>query len=503
MAGDAAVAADPRDHREPAGPADPGATITIALEAEPATLDPLIGADAVTQRITMGDVYEGLLGPGPRLGDAPVPRLADRVTVGDAGRTWTLHLRDGVRWHDGAPLTGDDVRFTIDAARAQASWLAGDLEDLAAVDVDGATVVLRFTTARPDRAAALARLPILSRRAFAGVDLATPGALAEAAASRAPVGTGPLRFVAWRGGDAIELARWDRYWGAPAGAARIVYRLTADRAHALRLLAGGGVDVVVQLPRDEADRFAADHPGVGRFGYRMPAFLAAILNTRRAALAGDDTRRALIALLDRDGVARALLGTHAITGPFADGDPGVDPSVAAVPFDRALAARLLGDARPTVDVLVPAGSTVMARVADIWASDARGLATLRVVTVPFADMIARLRAGDFDVALTSMSTGPDVDLWSRLSSAAPAEEAWTGLADPELDRLLAAARAEPDPARRAELRRGIHRRLAARLPIAFIAPDVRVGLARRDVGGVAGSPEGALRAAGLWRARAR
>ncbi len=502
VAGDAgAAAASPRDHREPTGAADPDATITLALEAEPATLNPLIGGDAITQRVAMGDVYQGLLQPAARLGAPPEPCLADTVEVSADGLTWTFHLRAGVRWHDGAPLTAADVGFTLDAARAQASWLAGDLEDLREDTLRDDEVVLRFARPRADRGAAFARLPILPRHGFAGVALAQPGAMAEAPASRAPVGTGPLRVVAWRRGAAIELARWDGAWGARAGAARVVYTITSGREHTLRLLAAGAIDVAIQLPRDEAERAAAGDVALGRFTYRSPAYLTAIFNTRRAAIAADEHRRALTALLDRDGIAATLLGTRAITGPFPEGDPGVDATVAPVPFDRALAARLLGEARPSIELLVPAGSTVMARVADIWASDARGLVTLRVVTVPFAELIARLRAGDFSIALTSMTSGPELDLWALLSSEAPAEDAWTGLADAALDAALRIARDDPDPARRAEARRQIHRRLAARLPLAFLAADVRVGLARRDIGGLAGAVEGRAAASGKAVAR--
>jgi ABC-type transport system substrate-binding protein len=490
--GGAAVAVDAaprpeRAHREPAGPADPAATIRVALEAEPASLDPLTAADAVARRV-LADVYEGLVCAAPTLGATPVPCLADRYEEADGGRRWTFHLRDA-RWHDGAAVTSADVVATLAAVRARGSWLVGELDDLVGVDAPAPdTVVLRFGALRPDRLARLASVPILPRHAL------------DAAA---PPGTGPMRLDRWVRGDRIELSRWDGHWGAPAAAARVIYRI-AERGEALRLLADGELDVVVQVPIDEATRFADDHAAAGTFTYRLGAYLAAIYNARRPALATAAARRALTALLDRDQIAARLFGTRPITGPFPETDPGHDPSVSAVPFDRAVAEALLAGRRPRLEVLVPAGSATMARVADIWASDARGVAELIVVEVPFAELLGRLAAGTFDVALLSMTTGPELDLAPRLSSRAPADTAWSGIADRELDRLLDAVKAEPDPDRRAQLRRALHRRIAAVDPLAFIAADVRLGVARRDIGGVAGAAEGAPpRAARLWRAAPR
>ena len=469
------VAGDPA-HVEPKGPADPDATITIALEAEPAALDVLAGADAITQRVLMGDVYEGLVCPGATLGAAPVPCLADRWEE-EGGTRFTFHLREA-RWHDGEPVRAADVAATIAAIRETGSWLAGELDGLEAVETPAEdTVVLTFGEPRRGRLASLARIPIVS--------------------GRGTIGTGPLKVAAWQRGDRIVLERWAGYWGEPAGAARVVYRIV-ERAHALRMVGSGEIDVAVQVPVDDAVRAARQHRGAGTFRYRLPAYLAAIYNARAPGLATPEARRGVTALLDREGIAKRVLHAPAITGPFPESDPGHDPSVEPVRFDRAVAEQLLGGARPRLEILVPQGSATMARVADIWAADARGVADLVVVTLPFGDLLARLASGDFAIALMSMSTGPDLDLTSRLASTAPADDAWSGLADPELDRLLAEARRTGDP----EVRRALHRRIDALQPMAFLAADVRLGLARRDIGGIAGAPEGAPpRASRLWRAR--
>jgi peptide/nickel transport system substrate-binding protein len=461
----------------PRARAQDGATIAIALEAEPASLDPLVAADAISKRV-LADVVEGLVCEGERIGDEPHACLAARWRVDLDGRRWTFELAPRT-FHDGTPVRSADVAASY--ARARDGWLAGDLDDVVAIETpDERTVVITFDRARGDRLVRLAHVPVL------------PGGAVPA--SGLPVGTGPLRIVAWRRGDAIELA-------GQGAVARVVYEIAADRAHALRMLGAGEVDLVVQVPVAEALDFAKANDGVGAFTYRLPSYLAAIYNARRPALASVEQRRAITALLDREGIAARLLRTHTITGPFPEDDPGTDPTIAPVPFDRALAARLLrGAERPHLQILVPQGSTTMAKVADIWASDARGIAELEVVTLPFGDLLARLAAGDFDVALLSMSTGPDLDLTSRLSSTAPREEAWCGLADRELDRLLQLARDAPEGPARMDTRRALHRRIAELAPMAFIAPDVRLGLARDAIGGVGGRGDRTMpRASTLWK----
>lgn len=457
------------------GVADPAATITLALEAEPISLDPFATSDAAAARV-LGDIYEGLLCGQP--GQAPTACLAERWQVSPDGRTWRFWLRTGVLFHDGKPLTAADVLASFRAPGRGASAtgpLAAVLDDLSSITSPRANeIVVQFAGTRGTRAYDLSLVPIAPAARIKSGELATR-----------PIGTGPLAFSSWKRGDSIDLTRHAAYWGEPARAAVIRHRITADRAEALRLLAAGSIDVVLQVPIPDAISATSSAPSLIRFRYEQPAFLAAIYNARRPSLSRPETRRALTALLDRPGIARTILGGARVpSGPWPPASREADPQVTPVPFDRALAARLLGTSRPSLQLLIPQGSHTSARIADIWASDARPLITLSVTTVPFSDLLTRLSSGDFDIAITSLSGGPDVDLWSRLSSHAPPSEAWTGLSDPTLDILLETHRSEPNPDIRPLHARAVHRRLADLDPIAFIAVDTRAGLARPRIGGL-------------------
>ncbi len=491
---------------EPAGPRDTGATIRIALEAEPAQLNPLVAGDAITQRVALGDIYEGLLCRRGATSNT-TPCLAESVTVGASGKRWTFRLRAGVRWHDGAPFTARDVTFTYDLLRARkvASWLASDVDDLVRVETsaDARVVRLYFRSSRPGRRNALARIPILPAHVWERV---APARFRRAAVNRAPIGTGPLRFVAWKAGQSIELERWDGYWGKAAAAARIAYRIVPDRNRTINLLEASELDVAVQLPIDDALRVAARRSDLAAFSYQTPAYLAAVYNLRNPALADVRSRRALTMLLDRGGVVDELFRGLAriVTGPLMLGSEGADPTIRPLPFAPKQAARLLAasGARGTqLELMVPGGSRTMARIADVWAEDARPYMGLTVTAVPFIDMLARLRAGRFDIALMAFTTSRDVDLFTRFHSSQVGIENYGAVRDETLDRALVAVRAAASPAARAAAQRAVHARLHALQPYTFIASDTRAGVARRDIGGLGASGGAMPRARDLWKQR--
>ena len=473
---------------EPSGPAAPDATIRVALEAEPATLDPFATLDAASQRV-LGNIVEGLV--CATAAGAIEPCVAASYAVSPDGTRWTFTLDPARRWSDGRAVTSADVIASIDAARGRGHApgpLAAVLDELVAVTAPApGQVELTFAAARIERARELALVPIVPADQLASPSLAT-----------APIGTGPFAIAAWDRGTAVRLRRVAGARRA-AGAATLELVLVADRADAIRRLVAGELDVVVQVPIADAVATTAAHGALARFRYAQPAYLAAVMNTRRPALATADERRLLVAALDRDGIARTVLGGAAtLTGPFLPDDAAYDPTVPAVPFVANAPAR---SSRPTLTLLVPVGSTTTARIADIWAADARSRFAIEVTAVPFADLLGRLARGDFDLALTSLSAGPDADPASHLASDAPPDQAWTGLVDAELDQLFAQRRAALDPAMRATLGRAIHRRVAALAPMAFIAVDTRAGLARADIGGVVGDGHGVPPGWRLWRAR--
>ncbi|MGZ3442375.1 MAG: ABC transporter substrate-binding protein, partial [Polyangia bacterium] len=168
-----------------AGPVRDGGELVVHVEAEPAVLCDLVEHDAWSRWIVENQVVETLLWQDPWSG-AISPRLAATYELG--ADALTLHLRPGLKWHDGQPFSSADVAFTIGRARdpAVGADQRSDFDPVSTVETpDANTVVLKLTRPAPFLKQALAHLGILPEHLYKGKDLR------RADASRAPVGTGP------------------------------------------------------------------------------------------------------------------------------------------------------------------------------------------------------------------------------------------------------------------------------------------------------------------------
>ena len=88
-------------------------TLVIAQAGDPGAMNPAVTTSGNTHPVT-DQIFNGLVGLDADLN--PVPELAERWSIEDDGRTYRFHLRQGVRWHDGTPLTSADVKFTFENA---------------------------------------------------------------------------------------------------------------------------------------------------------------------------------------------------------------------------------------------------------------------------------------------------------------------------------------------------------------------------------------------------
>jgi len=175
-------------------PAPAVQSLRMAYPHELVTMDPHAHADAVTG-LVLSAVYESLVRFEP--GHPVKPGLADRWTTPDDS-TWRIHVRDGVRFHDGSRLTPEDVVASIERARAS-RMLGHQLEEIEQVYVLGDDErTIEITTAKP--------APLLLTR------LESVSIVPQNFNPSTPVGTGPYE---WRVGSIqgpVLLQRWDDYW---------------------------------------------------------------------------------------------------------------------------------------------------------------------------------------------------------------------------------------------------------------------------------------------------
>jgi peptide/nickel transport system substrate-binding protein len=476
------------------GPISDGGELVMWVDAEPAILNDLVEHDAWSRWILENQVIETLLQQDPWNG-AIRPRLAEQHEL--TADALTLHLRRNVKWHDGQPFTAADVAFTINMARDPkvGADQRSDFEPVSALETpDDATVILRLARPAPFLRQALAHLGILPAHLYKGRDLR------RAEAARAPVGTGPFKFVSWLPGDAIVLERFADYWGDKPHLQRVRFRVVRDKLAAWELYRRGELDVLYNVPPARFDEAQRDAQLVSHhlFTWTPPAYFFIAWNTERGRLGDARVRRALTMLIDRDRFDRVAFNGHArrITGPFAPGTPSYDASIKPWPYDPAAAKQLLADAgvkSMKLTFLATAGSRTVEQLATMMKEDfARAGITLDVATVDFAVQLDRLRHHAFDAsALQWTIAARDADVYDLYHSSQAANgQNYGAWKSPAADALLDQIRHSADDAARHALEQQLHRLIHDEQPYTFLSMREVETLEAPRVHALAPSPDG-------------
>ena len=503
--------------------AGPARTLQAHLEAEPATLDPLLTTD-LSGLIVEDLLFTPLVALDRNL--APAPGLARSWRVSPDRRTLEFELDPSATFDDGRPVTAGDVRFTIARIRdPRVAALArrADFEDFEAIDVLSASSVrVRFSRAYSERLLAF-NLPIVPAHVFAR------GAGAAAAFGRKPVGNGPFRFVRWDPARAIVVERRPGPAGRAAGVERVIFRILPDPATRVNAGARGELDEFRVSPQF-LDRMSADRRLASRFRLLPVPRLAQTSitwNCRRPSLSDRRTRRALGLAIPRRRIIDALFGGRAreVSGPFPAGVVENAPDVAPLPYAPRSAGELLAEAgyrpgragklakggRPLeFDLSIPSGHPVSRQIAEVLQQEYSRLGVrMGIQPLDWPALSARLDAGDFDAVLSeTVFLPPNLDPYPAFhSSQVPPNGQNTGFyADRDTDRLLEEARAEADPERRLRAYRAVHRRLAEEQPHVFLFTLDSLWAIHRDLESVETSPLGLShfrpgRLAWRWRPR--
>ncbi len=182
-----------------------------------------------------------------------IPALAESWEFDEATCTYTFHMAEGVKWHDGEPVTAEDVKFTIEAIMdpENGSENAPNYEDVEEINViDEHTIAFRLTA--PNVAFLdYMTMAVLPKHLLEGEDMQTSDFF------RSPVGTGPYKLTEWDEGQAITLTKNEEYFKGEPNIDTIIFKIvTDDNAKALQLRSEE-LDLALLTPKDAA-AFAED-----------------------------------------------------------------------------------------------------------------------------------------------------------------------------------------------------------------------------------------------------
>ena len=426
----------------------------VAFGDEPFSLNPANkGAQAVVSDYVMIHLYDALIDfTGPDL--ALKPMLAVRWENPNP-TTWRFTLRRGVKFHNGDPLTAEDVKFTVDTQLANKgssiNAYLGPTEGARVIDPQ--TVEITTKTPFPPLIFNLTRLHILPR-AYARVGM-------DAFAAK-PFGSGPYRFVEWQRGQRIVLEANPDYWGGQPTPKRLVFRPIADPSTRAAELRAGGVDIITSPPiaqvkeLNTGDTTILTVPGARVIAYPINALQKPLNDVR--------VRRALNYAVDRETIVKSLLGGlgRATGQPFTPGWLGYDPEIGPYPYDPAQARRLLADAGYPSGFEVTWNISVGVFVADKEVAEASaamlGQVGVRVRLVPTerAKIQQDLQSSTFDgITAGQWGTVAESDIMVRWFFKNP--RIFTPEVEGKLHQLVATAAGELDRDRRGKVYRELAR----------------------------------------------
>ncbi len=422
-------------------------TVTLAMSAQPDTLDPQVTAATAAFQVSKS-IYDTLV-ESDRAGNL-VPSLASSYTVSADGLAYTFTLVEAM-FHDGTWLDSADVKASLDRIRNPDVASPKRSEFAAITEIttpDDRTVVVNLSQPTPALIASLASgwgaiLP--SEKLASGHDFGNQ-----------PVGTGPYALSTWLRDNAITMSANDSYFKGAPQIQEVIIRFVPDSAVQLQGLITGEFDVIDNIAEADRDGVRAN-PALELVSEPSGLVLVAALNTRREYLSDPRVRRALNLAVDTEIVMEVAYGGGDQVGTFMEaGSPWMPDSVEPFAYDPEQARALLAAAGVpqgwTLDMVLPqpyenhiqAGQIVQDFLSQVGVN-----AQIRIVEwgVWLSDIYGGVR--DFDITVVG-HTGK-LDPSGRVGGYGVESTNYTGYTNGDVATWIQQAASEANAVRRAAL----------------------------------------------------
>ena len=414
----------------------------------------------------------------------PQPYLAESWSVSEDGLSVTLNLVKGATFHDGTPVTSEDVAFSIVTTRDNHPFKSMFAPVAAIETPDAHTAIIRLTQPHPALMLALspALAPVLPKHIYGdGQDPKSHPA------NSAPVGSGPFMLEEFKAGEVIVLKKNPNFFmeGRPV-LDEIIIRIIKDPSALVIAMENGEADLYPFMAGSQQIRRLqeVEHLGVTTDGYAAVGpinWLA--FNTASEKLSDKRVRQAIAYAIDRDFIINALHRGVSVPqrGPIIEGSPFFDESIPAYDLDLDKAKALLAEAgyadgmELTVDY-IPGFKEQQQSLAEYLKSQLKKIGIdVTVRAAPdFPTWAGRVGGHDFELSMDVVFNWGDPVIGvhrTYLSSNIRKGVIWSNTqqyANPKVDELLNAAAVELDPEERKALYSTFQQIVAEELPIYWI-----------------------------------
>jgi peptide/nickel transport system substrate-binding protein len=457
-------------------------TLRILYDSDESSLQP--GFDDVPKHLALSPLGTS---ESANCGKAE-PGLADRWEHSPDWRTWTIHVREDARWHDGIPVTAHDIAFTIDL------WADPDVEHWAASGIESASVIddhtLRIDYDRP------------SPGPLNGWDVFLPRHVLEGLERKdfwtwdfwtRPVGSGPYRYVHHVPKTMMEFEADSNYFGGQPRIGRVIVKWGGGNPVSEFL--SGSVDAAEGMSPNDAARLARD-PRFRVYYHVLSAGVRIYWNVKNPLFRDAAVRRALTQAIDRPRLHQALglpAGLPLTDGLHTNCQFERRELVPPWPHDPEGARRLLDEAgwrdedgdgvrekegRTLSFTLIAPSDWLNAAAAAVFVQEQLRKVGVRM-EVQTLDMRAvgdRVRGGDLEAGIWIESAGVHEGLFGPGSPI--------GYNEPRVASLIGARDSTVDPAEMDRIYQEISGIIRRDVPATFLYPKVDIIAARRELQGI-------------------
>lgn len=494
-----------------------GGEVNLVLEEEPDSFNPIISSTAFGNEV-YSKIYSGLFDYNEKW--EPIPHVAKSWKFSDDKLTFSVEIKQGIKFHDGAELTAEDVAFTLNSIKHPdyTGPRAASMSNIESITVkDKYNLDFKLKTPFAPIFQNI-NYGIMQKKLFEGVAVKD---LEKAPATNQPVGTGPYKFKEYVRGQYVILERNpDWFMSQELGGAPFIqtikFKIIPDSQTALAALQNGEIDQylveatdVSNLETNFKDKLTAYNWDRNGFGYIQ-------INNQKAPLNDKRIRQALTYGLDREAIITGVLEGRGTVppGPIPPVSWAFDSSIKALPRDVNKAKALIEEAgykmgangiyekdgQPLkITFYGASGVTTIEAIATIARQNWKEIGVeLDVQLMDYNAMSDNfVKPGKYDLSFGGFSLGFDPDSQFNLFHSSTGKPDANGnvngfnrgrYANPKVDELLQKAREESDPNKRKQMYSEFQQIIVDEAPVIMVYANQYTHFVNNRIKGVVNFP---------------